>query len=340
MTGATTSAARRLATGVVAISLLALAGTWSNASADAAPSPAARLVAQMRSASGQTDFSGVVDVTWRTASGKREHATVDVHSSDGVLEVSSGGRLVLDEDGQTFVKDELGWSSTPEEPDPQRRPAPDAQWKLTLRPTSLQDRAATVVVASRADGTVAQRLVIDDATHLLLQREVVARDGTVERSFRFVSLDLDPAAAAAGLAATPSTPARTAKALDSVPDGYRAPDRSGAGYVLVSKSQHTGGIQLVYTDGLFSMSVLEQRGELDWDALPDGGTDTSVGGTRARRYTQAMGTVVIWERDGVVFTCASDAPDDVFTAALAGLGDEPGTVDQVVDFVLGPFGFD
>ncbi|HEX5585818.1 MAG TPA: hypothetical protein VFZ17_00785 [Acidimicrobiia bacterium] len=335
-----TGAGRRLLAGVIAIGMLAVAGTWSNASAGASTSAGARLVNQMRTAAGQTDFSGVVEVTWRTASGKRQQATVEVHSVDGVLEVSADGHVVLDDDGQTFVKDELGWSSTPAQPDPQHRPAPDARWALTVRPSTAQHRPATTVVASRPDGSVAQRLVIDDATHLLLERQVVARDGTVERAFRFASLDLDPVAAAAGIAASPTTPARTAKPLETVPDGYRAPDRSGAGYVLVSQAAHAGGVQLVYTDGLFSMSVLEQRGELDWDGLPKGGTDTTVDGARARRYSQPMGTVMVWERDGVVFTCASDAPDDVLTASLAGLRADPSTAEQVVDFVLGPFGFD
>jgi len=346
MTAASTSVApmtalgRRLAAGALAIWMLAVVGTWSNASAGSAPSAGARLIAQMRTAASQTDFSGVVDVTWRAASGTRKHATVEVHAVDGVLEVSADDHIVLDDAGQTFVKDELGWSSTPAQPDPQHRPAPDANWDLTVRPTTVGDRAATTVVASRPDGSVAQRLVIDDTTHLLLERQVVARDGTVERAFRFASLDLDPAAAAAGLTASPSTPARTAQPLDSVPDGYRAPARSGAGYVLVSQAAHAGGVQLVYTDGLFSMSVLEQRGELDWDALPKGGTDTTVDDARARQYVQPMGTVVVWERDGVVFTCASDAPDDVFRASIAGLRAEPSTAEQVVDFVLGPFGFD
>ena len=110
--------------------------------------------------------------------------------------------------------------------------------------------------------------------------------------------------------------------------------------MLVSRSQHTNGVQLVYSDGLFSVSVLEQRGELDWDAMPHGGTDTSVDGARARRYAEPMGDVIVWERDGVVFTGVSDAPGDVFDAMLTGLAPDPGIPERVVDFVLGPFGFD
>ena len=38
--------------------------------------------------------------------------------------------------------------------------------------------------------------------------------------------------------------------------------------------------------------------------------------------------------------CVSDAPSDVFVAMLSGLTPDPGIPERVVDFVLGPFGFD
>jgi hypothetical protein len=138
----------------------------------------------------------------------------------------------------------------------------------------------------------------------------------------------------------PRSSGRTAEAIDDAPDGYRAPDRAGAGYVLVSRARHDDGVHLVYSDGLFSVSVLEQRGEVDWGAMPRGGADAAVDGERARRYVEPMGDVVVWERDGVVYTCVSDAPTDVFDAMLAGLTPSKGVPQQVVDFVLGPFGFE
>jgi hypothetical protein len=314
-------------------------GVWAEVGAHASNDAAARLVVQMRTATETTDFTGEVEVRWRNAAGRVERSTVEVTSTSGVLEIASGGPLVLDEAGHTFLKDRVGWSSPVGEPTPGHAPSPDARWALTVRPGTSHDRAVTTVVATRANGTVAQRMVIDDETHLLLGRQVLDDRGVVQRAFEFESLQLAPVAARA-VPVLPDTTTRTAKALADVPAGYRAPESAGSGYVLVSRSQHDNGINLVYSDGLFSVSVLEQRGDLDWGALPSGGTTTEVDGARARRYSEPMGDVLVWERDGVVFTCVSDAPSDVFHSMLTGIVPDRSLPAQVADFVFGPFGFE
>ena len=53
-----------------------------------------------------------------------------------------------------------------------------------------------------------------------------------------------------------------------------------------ARSRHPNGVELLYSDGLFTVSVFEQRGELDWDGLPKGGVSAEVGGNRARRYVE------------------------------------------------------
>jgi hypothetical protein len=99
-------------------------------------------------------------------------------------------------------------------------------------------------------------------------------------------------------------------------------------------------VLLYYSDGLFSMSVLEQQGALDWGTLPDGGTTTDVRGTTVRRYADPSATALVWERDGVVYTCVSDAPTDVFTADVGQLaGPGRSALERAADFVLGPFGW-
>jgi len=322
------------------LTLLAFAGWWWARPADAAPSDAARVIARMRTAATNTDFTGTVAVTWRAASGAQKHATVDVRSAGGVLELTStDNRVVLDENGRTFVRNDLGWSSPVSEPPARDKPAPDARWQLDLRHTQALGRPVTVIVARRADDAIAQRLVVDDASDLLVRRDVVDRDGAVERSFRFTSLVVQPTTAAVPVQA-PTATERNAKAVRATPDGYHAPDRLGAGFVLVSRATASDGFHLVYSDGLFSLSVLEQQGDLDWDALPGVGIDTSVDGQHARLFVQPLGSVVVWERDGMVFTCVSDAPGDVMGAALTGLDPDSSVVDRVVDYVLGPFSFD
>jgi hypothetical protein len=124
-----------------------------------------------------------------------------------------------------------------------------------------------------------------------------------------------------------------------VPDGYRAPD-SLEGYRLVTRSQHPDGVLLFYSDGVFTASVFEQQGDLDWGSLPAGGSDSQLADTRTRTYHEPSGDVVIWARNGLVYTCVSDAPSDVFASMVERLADgERSTAESVVDFVLGPFGW-
>jgi len=170
---------------------------------------------------------------------------------------------------------------------------------------------------------------------MVLRREVLDTHGRVQRSLEFVDLEM-------GTAPQPQQPrgvaAREAAPLPSVPSGYEAP-RAVAGYVLVAQSRHPNGVELTYSDGMFSASVLEQRGDLDWDALPARGTTTEIAGTRARHYSDASADVVMFEHDGTVFTLATDAPPDSVASLVDRLTPDRSTAEQVVDFVLGPFGW-
>jgi hypothetical protein len=86
--------------------------------------------------------------------------------------------------------------------------------------------------------------------------------------------------------------------------------------------------------------VFEQQGDLDWGALPSGGTSSQLADTRTRTYRDPSGDVAVWEHDGLVFTCVTDAPNDVFAQMVGALAsDDRSTTEQVVDFVLDPFGW-
>jgi hypothetical protein len=155
---------------------------------------------------------------------------------------------------------------------------------------------------------------------------------------RFSSIEIGaPPATEVSPPAGVSSP--TAQPLASTPDGYRAP-RSSAGFDLLTRSRHPDGLLFFYSDGLFTASVYEQQGDLDWGSLPAGGNDSDVAGTRTRTYHQPSGDVVVWTRDGLVYTCVSDAPSDGFSAMLRPLvAADRSAPESVVDFVLGPFGW-
>jgi hypothetical protein len=299
---------------------------------------AAGLVRGTRDAAADHDFAGTATVRWSTAKGSQTEQ-VRVTAVGGAVAIDSADGMVVDEGRRTYLHDRLGWTGLVVEPTARHLPEPDRRWRLSTGGTrTVAGRPATVVLAARSDGKPAQRLVVDDATGLLLGREVLGPRGQVERSVRFSSIEVGGRNVRA-----PSAPndvkTHTAEQLASVPDGYRAPS-SPAGFELVTRSRHPNGVLLFYSDGVFTASVFEQQGDLDWGALPSGGTDSQLADTRTRTYHEASGDVAVWSRNGLVYTCVTDAPSDVFANMVGALAsDGRSTPQAVVDFVLGPFGW-
>jgi hypothetical protein len=326
---------RLVSSACAATLVLSVVGLFGHGSAGASSAEAVERIEAMREAPRTLRFSGVVQVTWLDE-GKQNELTVDVTGDMGAIEVQSGESLVFDRGTRTYFRNKLGWSSALIEPEKSAAPAPDHRWTLSeRRGPKIAGRPTVLVEATRRNGDVAQRLFLDDETSLLLRRQVLDTDGRVHRSLEFLDLDL---ATTEPLRVPRGVSTRDAKPLDHVPTGYEAPSRV-AGYVLVTRSQHRDGVELLYSDGLFSVSVFEQRGKLDWDALPARGVSATVDGSDARRYSTASADVVMWEHDGTVFTVVSDAPRDVVDELLENLKPDRSTVERVVDYVLGPFGW-
>ena len=86
--------------------------------------------------------------------------------------------------------------------------------------------------------------------------------------------------------------------------------------------------------------MFQQDGVLDPKALPAGGQRVRVGGTRATQYATPMGAVLVWQRDGVVFTALGDAPSaDVVAVSTTVVRDNRSTLERVVDWLLAPIRF-
>jgi sigma-E factor negative regulatory protein RseB len=327
----------------VAICVVVLGATWCIAtSADAGSQSDARhaasLLRETRRAPARYDFAGYAVVTWSTPKGV-ERARVRVTDTAGAIEITSAdGNTVIDEGRRTYLRDHLGWTGVVVEPTTDALPDPGREWKLaTAGARTVAGRPATLVVASRRDGRPAQQIAVDDSTGLLLAREILGPEGDVERSLRFSTVEIG--APAAEVAPPGGVRSRAARPLASTPDGYRAP-QSSAGFDLLTRSRHPDGVLFFYSDGLFTASVFEQRGDLDWSALPGGGRDTHLADARTRTYREPSGDVAVWASDGIVYTCVTDAPSDRFEQMVSALSTgERSTVQAVVDFVLGPFGW-
>ena len=319
---------------VVLVALPWAVSPFTSQAAEKGSSTAAQLVEQMRDAPLTYDFEGVVELQWRDGK-KMQRATVTVRGVDGSIEVESAESRVVDYGATTYVLGKSGWTSVGVTATPANLPSADHAWTLTSRTGSeIAGRPTTTVLASRSATGVVQKLAIDTQTHLLLERQVLD-DGRLERSLKFTSLTVGAGPSVAKAEGSKST------ASTSVPEGFRAPRDPGGGYVLVASRLQHGGVELSYSDGLFTVSIHQQRGALDWDSLPAGGTTFEIAGHQARHYTEPGDDVIVWERDGVVYTCVTDAPTGVIDSMIAGLSPSGrSTVEKAVDFVLGPFGWD
>ena len=306
----------------------------SEAAEKGSSSTRAQLVEQMRDAPLTYDFDGVVELAWRDGK-KMKRATVTVRGANGTIEVESAAGHVVDYGATTYVLGKSGWTSVGVTPTPVNLPAADHAWTLTTRTgAEVAGRPTTTVIASRE-------------CH---RRGAEARDRHADRAparpsgaFRRPPRALPRSSRRSSVGAGPSTAKSersSSTASSAVPDGYRAPREPGGGYVLVATKRGKDGVQLSYSDGLFTVSIHEQRGALDWDALPAGGTSFEIAGHQARRYTEPGDDVIVWERDGVVYTCVTDAPTAVIDSMIAGLAPSGrSAVEKAVDFVLGPFGW-
>lgn len=301
------------------------------------------LLAKARTAAGSHDFVGIVQIEWRTPQG-RHVADVPVSSDQGLVEVGLGSQMVVGQGLDRWAGAD-GASTLWHDAGPDLLPNPGEKWDLsTSQGPRIVERPTTVIVARDHDGRVRARLYVDRATGLLLRREVLDARGRTVHEVTFVALsDVDKPSTGEP---TPTTPRadkqRSNDRLAKVPDGYVAPGSAGAGFHLVGRYRQGGGVvQLFYSDGLFNVSVFEQPGELDWGALPAGGTDSTVSDNRTRTYETAAGTVMFWNTDGSVYTCISDAPADEvsgFVTTFANASDDGSDpVHDAIHFVLGPF---
>ena len=71
--------------------------------------------------------------------------------------------------------------------------------------------------------------------------------------------------------------------------------------------------------------------------------DAALDGTRTHAYETASGEVVVWTDGNLVLTCVADGPPGTaatVVAQVSGLTGGRDTLDEIADFVLGPFGWE
>jgi len=266
-----------------------------------------------RSSAEASSFSGVLDIVWRDGNVTRQQQ-LRVKAARGVL-LFEGPTPLMALDDARLVRENAAWDVLWPAALRLRRPDSGEKYEQRMAVGPKMLGHDTLVIDIRRGDRVRERLYVEQFFGLLLRREQFDDRGGVQRSVGFRELQID--AGAPPMARPVST---TTKALQSVTGGklhgpYSAPVVLGDGYRRTGVFRKGGVVQVVYSDGIYDMSVFEQRGRLGSKAAPRGGRPVRVGGSKGWQYTWPGGQVVLWQAGRTVYTVVADAPyDDVLGA--------------------------
>jgi hypothetical protein len=170
----------------------------------------------------------------------------------------------------------------------------------------------TRMIEVRQGAMLRERLLVAPDNGLLVGRTQYDAGGAVRRSVVFQSLGayrgqpLVPRSRAPRHQMSPTGPA-VAGMPAVLPEGYR---RIGA-------YRRGDVVHVVYSDGLYGLSVFEQPGRLRANSLPPGGRPVPMG-RRGRWFEWPGGNVAVWSRGPDVVTAVGDGPaEEVMAAAEA-----------------------
>jgi hypothetical protein len=197
----------------------------------------------------------------------------------------------------------------------------------------LDRRCLRLVLHRRGDDLLRERLWFDESSGLLLRRETYADDGRLLRLAAYLSLDLRPPrnrrVRLLPTAARSRSPegehlfaevgTRGLAALREA--GWEVPHALPGGYDPVGRfavdGVSTQPLQLVYADGLYRVSLFQQAGRPDWEALPVGFERWEDAPFEAYHWPGSSPARLVWEADGRTYSLVGDVPPDEVAAILA-----------------------
>ena len=303
------------AQGVLLLTLRALvAGTALALVASAAQAPAEapagdNLLEQARLAAERLSFNGLVQVVWRESTGSHSESLL-VQAAGGTLEVKGDTTVMADGDRARMVRRQRGewdllWSGALGSAG-----RPDVSTKYALVPTGeapVAGRPTTLVEVRRGE-VVRQRLYLDRETNLLLRREQLNDAGSLERLVYFVTFSLDRASPAPDMPIRAIDHAAHEVSPRDLSPSFPAPAALDLGYRRIGTFAEGQVVHVLYSDGLYDLSVFEQRGRLEPRDVPPGGRRQAVGGARAWAFAWPGGNLLLWHAGHNVYTAVSDAP--------------------------------
>jgi len=270
-----------------------------------------------RRAAAQVSFTGTVEVRWLDGV-TEHHEQLTVQSAEGSLLLKGGNQVMVSAKAERLVQHpDGGWNLLwPPALDRVDGPDPGLKYQVSEHAGSPVAGRPTTVVDIRQGSLLREQVFLDQETDLLLERRQFDEHGTPTRAVGFTSLVIDPATAVPPSPVGSADKAPEAVSAASLSSPAMAPARLADGYTRVGVFRRDGVVQVLYSDGIYELSVFERRGELDRHELGSTGGPVSVGKAAGWRYAWPGGHVVLWQAGPTVFTVVSDAPlDQVLTAA-------------------------
>jgi hypothetical protein len=104
--------------------------------------------------------------------------------------------------------------------------------------------------------------------------------------------------------------------------GWIVPESLPQGFMLVDAFAIGEGdgssLHLLYSDGLYALSVYEQEGRLNVASATEQGAErVTLGGMEVLRWPGGEPATYLWSGEGMTFTVVTDAPPDAVAAALS-----------------------
>lgn len=297
----------RLAVALTGLALAAPALPGGGADLAGAETP----VEDARQAARRVPFTARVEVSWVDQEGLHT-AELTVRAVGGRVTIQTAG------EGGSATTVQRDADTAGEEAGGLLTPAVERKYQLIRRDGPVVAGRTTDEVVLRSGGLVRERLAVDKATGLVLQREVFGPLGRPVRVVRVLQLDTAPVPdeAVPGQAGS-----NAPKALDvgRLPSAYAAPPGLAGGYRRLAAYRHNQVVHQLYTDGLHGLSLFSQPGDLVTRSLPRGGQVVRVGSAQGVRYTWPGGEVLTWQSGSMVHTLVGDGTADDLLAAARSL---------------------
>lgn len=191
--------------------------------------------------------------------------------------------------------------------------------------------ALAVTFTEREGGSLRERLFVDDATGIVVRRETYQADG---RPVRVVALaELDVEGVRLDMPAPPEAvelghrEPLSERGIDTLGvTGWDVPRHLPGGFDLAAgfalPASDGGAIHLVYSDGLYVLSLYELHGHMAPEAVDDAVAYRS-GDMHVYRWPGSEPERMVWTGAGRTFTAVTDAPMDTALQAIAALPSDP-----------------